>query len=639
LLPSHLDERFIDKVGNFLADNENGILREAVDFKILRESEEFEAVYIKGVETEAENSIIEAAVKESKLQKQETDINSTAGNNRPNKKQTATKEAKLDFDEVKRAINPNLIESIFRQYGQLLNPDGKMDKKGNQLFCGSLNINLRDGRWYRFSDGSKGDIFALVKEATGVDTKGAFEIIAGHAGISYTTPVDALEFKNSAVTELNKIKTEALQKKDPWQVYDKVPENAPVFKPEKDLAYVLEKNNWRLNATYEYKNRNGELLGYVVRVLGEKGKKQTLPASYCHNVKANIDGWRLKGFSDNGYKPIYGAEKLEQSPLQKVLIVEGEKAADVAEKIFPEYTVISWMGGSASAGKANWRAVGGREVTVWPDNDVAGERAAIAILAEINKVNGFSGFASVVDIKSLNLPEKWDLADKVPDHITQEVIKDAAGRSFAENNIITATKADAKQYTASREEKIFWQQLSIGIRDNSLQIKRKSDLYLEIEGAIANKEVISYMDYATAKATNESVHRFLGMKDGLYREMLAAATVNYLEENRGNMRLVRLKELFERDAEGNYLATPKEIVREVQNIYSSSNISYWGNNERYINDNEKLAADNAEKAELHEILMKDFCILHQNQLGVRDLLSIHKERISQDLYEIISDYT
>ena len=143
---------------------------------------------------------------------------------------------------------------------------------------------------------------------------------------------------------------------------------------------------------------------------------------------------------------------------------------------------------------------------------------------------------------------------------------------------------------------------------------------------------------STAKATNESFHRFLGMKDGLYREMLAAATVNYLEENRGNMRLVRLKELFERDAEGNYLATPKEIVREVQNIYSSSNISYWGNNERYINDNEKLAADNAEKAELHEILMKDFCILHQNQLGVRDLLSIHKERISQDLYEIISDY-
>ena len=698
LLPSHLDERFLDKVGSFLADNENDILRKAVDFKILRESEEFEAVYIKGVQAKEEISTIEVAditedksvleqvsktsdkfkqghaenavvtntgkssgeelsvsinigenktavAKETEvargdeLKNPETDISFTAGNNRRDKKQTAVREARLDFEEVKRAINPNLIESIFRQYAGVLNPDGKMEKKGNQLFCGSLNINLRDGRWYRFSDGSKGDIFALVKEATGVDTKGAFEIIAGHAGIGYSTPVDAKEFKNSAVTELNKIKTEALQKKDPWQVYNNVPENAPAFKPEKDLAYVLEKNNWRLAATYEYRNRGAGLLGYVVRVLDEDGKKQTLPVSYCHNTKANIDGWRLKGFSDNGYKPIYGVEKLEQSPLQKVLIVEGEKAADVATKIFLEYTVISWMGGSAAASKANWKELAGKEVTIWPDNDAAGEKAAIAILAEINKVNGFSGFASRVDIKSLNLPEKWDLADKVPEHITQEAVKEAVDSSFAENNTISTAKAEAEQYVARGEEKIFWQQLSIGIKNNSLEIKRKSDLYLEIEGAIASKEVISYMDYATAKATDESVHRFLGFKDDLYREMLAGATVNYLEANSGSTRAMELKKLFERDAEGNYLSTPKEMLEEVQNIYSGSNTSYLSNNERYINDNKKLAEDNSEKAELHEILMKDFCILHQNQLGVGDLLSIHKERISQDLYEIISDYS
>ena len=61
LLPSHLDERFLDKVGSFLADNENDILRKAVDFKILRESEEFEAVYIKGVQAQEESTTIEVA--------------------------------------------------------------------------------------------------------------------------------------------------------------------------------------------------------------------------------------------------------------------------------------------------------------------------------------------------------------------------------------------------------------------------------------------------------------------------------------------------------------------------------------------------------------------------------------------------
>jgi hypothetical protein len=147
----------------------------------------------------------------------------------------------------------------------------------------------------------------------------------------------------------------------------------------------------KVGATYEYRNTGGKLLGYVVRVLDKEGKKQTLPVSYCHNTKANINRWWLKGFSDKGYKPIYGAEKLGQSPLQRVLIVEGEKAAIAATKIFPEHTVISWMGGSASASKANWKELAGREVTIWPDNDAAGEKAAKAIITEINKVNGFRG--------------------------------------------------------------------------------------------------------------------------------------------------------------------------------------------------------------------------------------------------------
>jgi len=219
-----------------------------------------------------------------------------------------------------------------------------------------------------------------------------------------------------------------LQKKDPWQVYNNVPENAPAFKPEKDLAYVLEKNKWRLSATYEYKNRSGELLGYVVRVLEEDGKKQTLPASYCYNMKANIGRWRLKGFSDNGYKPIYGIEKTvnEKKP---ILIVEGEKTADYAERLLPQYCVISWMGGAQGTAKVNWRQLAGREVIIWPDNDAAGKEAAKSILQELNKANGFSGLASVVDTKSLNLPEKWDLADKIPEHITLETIKEAINNS------------------------------------------------------------------------------------------------------------------------------------------------------------------------------------------------------------------
>ena len=144
----------------------------------------------KAAEAQEAKVVAESA---EKLKKEETDVN----NNKPNKKQDTAKEARLDFENVKRAVNPVLVESIFRQYGQVLNPDGNMEKKGNQLFCGSLNINLRDGRWYRFSDGSKGDLFALVKEAAGVDTKGAFEIVAAYAGISPKIVDGISSFKKS----------------------------------------------------------------------------------------------------------------------------------------------------------------------------------------------------------------------------------------------------------------------------------------------------------------------------------------------------------------------------------------------------------------------------------------------------------
>jgi Ti-type conjugative transfer relaxase TraA len=534
------------------------------------------------------------------LKKTEANLNPTpAKNNKPNKKQATTKEARLDFEDVKRAINPALVEGVFRQYGQLLNPDGKMEKKGNQLFCGSLNINLKDGRWYRFSDGSKGDIFALVKEAAGVDTKGAFEIIAGHAGIGPKISAGLSSFKNPDLTALDKAKTEALQKEETWRVLDKIPENAPVFNPEKDLSRTLKKNNWRLAATYEYKNRDGELLGYVVRVLDEQGKKQTLPVSYCHNTKTNIDRWWLKGFSDNGYKPIYGAEKLGQSPMQRVLIVEGEKAADVATKIFPEHTVISWMGGSAAASKANWKAVGGREVTVWPDNDAAGEKAAKAIITEINKVNGFRGAASIVDIDALNLPQKWDLANELPAHLTRKDLAVAISNAKTPEN------------------------------ENRLD----KELVGQVRAVLCDKEFGDYINYGVKTGKIDLGHDYLDLKDAFYREMLTVSVVSFMQENRNTKEALQMNELLKEPVKN----IPELAVNILEIYESSRNIS---NASRETNSNSKEFAElNPAKDKFHEELMKDFVWLIEKQQGPESLSKIHYDKLSQDLAVIIKGYS
>jgi len=539
-----------------------------------------------------------------KLKKTEANLSVTpANNNKPNKKQDTAKEARLDFEDVKRAVNPVLVESIFRQYGQLLNPDGKMEKKGNQLFCGSLNINLRDGRWYRFSDGSKGDIFALVKEAAGVDTKGAFEIIAGHAGIGPKASTGLSSFKNPDLTALDKAKTKALQKEETWRVLDKIPENAPAFNPEKDLSQTLKKNNWRLGATYEYRNKDGELLGYVIRVLGEDGKKHTLPVSYCHNTKANINRWWLKGFSDNGYKPIYGAEKLGQSPLRSVLIVEGEKAAIAATKIFPEYTVISWMGGSASASKANWKAVDGREVTVWPDNDAAGEKAAKAIITEINKVNGFRGAASIVDIHALNLPEKWDLADELPAYLTRKDLAEAISNAKVPEN------------------------------ENRLD----KELANQVRAVLCDKEFGDYVNYGVKRGKHDLGHDYLDLKGTLYREMLTVSVVSFMQENRNTKEALEMSEMLTSPVK-NIPELAANILQIYESNRNSRNISNFAAS-RQTNSNSKLLAELSHaKGKLHDELMQDFVWLHQKQSGMESLNKVHQDKLSQDLARIIKGY-
>src|SRR5690606_20416351 len=108
--------------------------------------------------------------------------------------------------------------------------------------------------------------------------------------------------------------------REEWVATGNIPGDAEQFKPEQHLAFML-KNN-KIVDTYEYRTINNRLLGYGVRFEDkETAKKQVLPVTYCYNEAKEQYAWRLKGFSDLGYKPIYGAEKLHQE-IKPVLIVE-----------------------------------------------------------------------------------------------------------------------------------------------------------------------------------------------------------------------------------------------------------------------------------------------------------------------------
>jgi putative DNA primase/helicase len=173
--------------------------------------------------------------------------------------------------------------------------------------------------------------------------------------------------------------------------------------------------------SWGYKNPEGQLLGYMVRFEMPEGKV-ILPLTWCRLSDGGED-WRWKSFSRP--RPLFGIDRLAARPKAPVLIVEGEKTTDAAQERFVEHVVVTWPGGSNAVGTADWTPLAGRCVTIWPDADQPGQKAA----DEIAKLVLRAGAASVAIVQiSDTLPVGWDLADPLPDDFDPEQMLVSARR-------------------------------------------------------------------------------------------------------------------------------------------------------------------------------------------------------------------
>lgn len=163
-------------------------------------------------------------------------------------------------------------------------------------------------------------------------------------------------------------------------------------------------------AVWEYRDAAGALLFVVARFDTPEGK-EVMP--YCCDAK----GWRWK--APPAPRPLYGLDALAARPAGRVLLVEGEKAADAAARTFPEHVAVTWPGGSNALGKVDWTPLRGRHVSLWPDNDTAG-RKAMADAATALRVIGAASLA-LVHVPS-EWPEGWDLADPTPEGTAPEAL-------------------------------------------------------------------------------------------------------------------------------------------------------------------------------------------------------------------------
>lgn len=115
--------------------------------------------------------------------------------------------------------------------------------------------------------------------------------------------------------------------------------------------------------------------------------------------------WRWK--APPAPRPLLNLEQL-RSRTGTVLVVEGEKAADAAAKLYPRAVVTTWPSGCKAIDKADWSPLAGRRVILWPDADAVGQHAMDELAQRLLRlpVDRVQMVTPPPDV-----PEGWDLAD------------------------------------------------------------------------------------------------------------------------------------------------------------------------------------------------------------------------------------
>jgi Ti-type conjugative transfer relaxase TraA len=345
---------------------------------------------------------------------------------------TFTREKLLSFKEAESQLKEKIADLATDLLG---NPTSRTS---TQLRFG------KKGSVCVFTNGPKRGLYANYESGV---YRGPLKLIEDQVRLS--SPTDALKWAsdwlggNPLVIEQRVIQKQPQEEKSStWTPVIPVPGHieSPDIASDKYLKYML-KDGSKETHRHAYRDEQGNLKGYIFRIEKADGSKITPPLAWCEN-EDGFRAWKWQGFEKESKTP-YGIEKLAQDPTKPILVVEGEKTADAAQKLLPEYHVLTWSGGAGNVSKTNWNCLLDREVVIWPDNDAGGIRAAESLQKIVNslKVEGrlpvevqfptegqrytekdLQGSIGIVSLPE-GLPEKWDLADKLPEGWTPKTAK------------------------------------------------------------------------------------------------------------------------------------------------------------------------------------------------------------------------
>ena len=156
--------------------------------------------------------------------------------------------------------------------------------------------------------------------------------------------------------------------------------------------------------TWDYKDANGDLIGIAARY-EVNGKKEPRMWTYGSRGEDSAE-WGCGAF--NYPRPLFNLDKITNSELP-VLIVEGEKCAEAAGHLIPQYVATAWSMGAHGMDRTSFEPLRGRKVVLMPDNDDAGRECMLKLAEILSSPQGLNCEVKILDTSEM--AEKWDIAD------------------------------------------------------------------------------------------------------------------------------------------------------------------------------------------------------------------------------------
>lgn len=242
----------------------------------------------------------------------------------------------------------------------------------------SFKFNLETGKWADFATGDKGG-----------------DIISFYAANTLCTQPEAARYLESKYLGIQAIEYPVVQPIKQKSNIIKPPKNAQ-FKPPMKSGHDL-KGHWI------YTDAIGDVLFHICRydyidANGDRKKTYT-PFTFSSNGR-----WEAKAWSSP--RPLYKLHEIVNNQDKKIIITEGEKAADAAQKIVGDkYICTCWPNGASAVKHSDFTVLEGRQVILWPDSDTAGFKAMNEVVQKIQPI------VKTLKLINTNLPDGHDAAN------------------------------------------------------------------------------------------------------------------------------------------------------------------------------------------------------------------------------------